>query len=173
MLTLHQVPFLPEVAIANFESFLIVIPTQKILLRRQVMPGLPNFKRMYSDSGWFFGTDADQVTGMVRNLQLTSLFPEQSPFKVSKRLSPGLPVSFELISYKILPRAIAGLALFQYQLQNEVVQFPSVFRQLKPNFVRIYPFQSVHDLPNLLSRYIQGESTVYSGKQLYSMEKNH
>lgn len=64
--------------------------------------------------------------------------------KPIKRLAPGVPIAFEASSHHPLPLNILASASFSYQFEGEASSYASVFRKLRPRFVRIYPIQRFH-----------------------------
>ena len=150
-----------EIVVANLGPFSILVPTDKIYSpHNNSMLGIPIPRRVYSESGWAFEPNGQQVSGFIQGLKLTSPFPDDSPFTVDKRLAQGVPVSFELSSVMPFSEAIASLSLFQYQFQGDLTFHYSFFQNLKPTFVRIYPFQAIEQFPAQVARCIHEELQV-------------
>ncbi len=130
-----------EIAIASLGSMIIVVPTDrtgdpmvKNPLRQQTS------KRIYSEKGWLF--EGDHWIGLLQGVHFEPFCPPDSPFKLSPRLSLGIPVSFEVSSNHPLPKSIAKQAAFLYQFDQEPGTYYGIFQKMIPQLVCIYPFVS-------------------------------
>lgn len=165
-----------EIAIANLGPACIVVPTR--VTRVSYTPDSRNIlgisipRRMYRESGWMFDPKAQRISGTIQGLRLTSPFPADSPFKVPKRLGQHIPLSFELISPYPFPSAIAALARFQYQFQDNLTVHYGMFQHIKPTFVRIYPFHSTEQLPGQIAHCMHEELIVKVHQQLRQENEN-
>ena len=150
-----------EIVIANLGPVCILVPTRTVYgLHSSSILGIPIPQRVYSETGWMFDPHTHCITGTIQGLRLTSPFPDGSPFKVAKRLAQDVPLSFELSSSQPFSAAIASLALFQYQFQENLALHYGIFRNLRPSFVRIYPFKAKDQFPMQVARCIHEEINV-------------
>ncbi|MEM9218159.1 MAG: hypothetical protein AAGD25_27940 [Cyanobacteria bacterium P01_F01_bin.150] len=150
--------FLKEIAIANLGPLLIVVPTDTIYLS----PSKSNLKfpvprRIYNATGWAIDGHTNSLMGTINGLQLTSPFPKDSPLQIGQCLTQNVPLSFELKSTMPFSKAIASLALFQYQFQETQTFYYGMFHNLRPSFVRIYPRQSTQEFPEQVARFLHEE----------------
>ncbi|MEL6381012.1 MAG: hypothetical protein AAFQ89_00780 [Cyanobacteria bacterium J06626_18] len=100
-------------------------------------------KREYSREGWIIYRD--RLVSRLFELEVGEIVVEEGcPFKPVKRLGPGVPLAFETRSRKSLPKAISAAATFSYQHPEMANPYGSVFRNLSPAFVRIYPIQNLN-----------------------------
>ena len=162
-----------EIAIANLGPLFILVPTGTVHNPcNSSILGVPIPRRVYSESGWAFDPANQHISGCIKGLRLTSPFPDDSPFTIGKRLAQGVPLSFEFSSLLPFSEAIAALALFQYQFQDDLVLHYGLFQDLKPQFVRIYPFQTKEQFPVQVARCIHEELQVKLHQRL-SMENEN
>lgn len=147
MISLHQPPFLKshlaEVVAADFGTFQIIVPTAT----RPISPSARSLpitvpKREYSREGWIIYRD--RVVSSLFELEVGEIVAEECPFKPIKRLGPGVPLAFETRSRKSLPKAVSVAATFSCQHPEMATPYCSVFRNLSPAFVRIYPIQNLN-----------------------------
>ncbi|AFY39179.1 hypothetical protein Lepto7376_2927 [[Leptolyngbya] sp. PCC 7376] len=134
-----------EVAIADFGDIILSIPTDKSIQPQSSNPFERLYpQRIYSRKGWFFYRE--KWLGLLHDLNFTVTEKEENPalFCGIPQLTPDNTVSFEVNSWRTLPEAIAMQATLTYQFEDEQNSYYSLFRNLKPQFVRVYPFKSVH-----------------------------
>ncbi|MCG8362079.1 MAG: hypothetical protein MJA27_01950 [Pseudanabaenales cyanobacterium] len=156
---------LREIAIADLAQFQIMIPTDTVKLRTpQNLLGFSTSNRIYSDRGWVYRKR--RIIGQVQGLRIKSIVSDPSPFKISPRLSNGIPTSFEISAQQPLPAAIAAKALFLYQYEQEPGFHYALFQDIKPRFVRIYPFQSPLALVGLVEQFLIDEENFIRQRQL-------
>jgi hypothetical protein len=135
-----------EILFADLTHATLVIPTDVVAAPRHSNPlGLNLPRRIYGEQGYLF--QGERQVGIVQGLQLQPIFPADSPFTVSKRLSIGTPLSFELSSKQAIPAELAAQALFFYRFKDESRCHYGVFQDIAPRFVRIYPRKSSQELP--------------------------
>ncbi|MGF1538085.1 MAG: hypothetical protein ACFB4J_16595 [Elainellaceae cyanobacterium] len=130
-----------EIAIANFGNFQIVVPTTaqngiNIGPRGQQALNAATLVRRYSSGGWLICDR--RVTARCQGLTLGEL-STPSPFKPIRRIAPSIPLSFEALSEFPLAARAASQAIFCCQLSNS--EFLTIFRQIVPRFVKVYPFE--------------------------------
>ncbi|OKH19191.1 hypothetical protein [[Limnothrix rosea] IAM M-220] len=134
-----------EVAIADFGNIVLAIPTDKLIQPHAANPFDRIYpQRVYSHNGWFFYRE--KWLGLLHNLSFTAKSvsaAEHNPLRFPARLEYGFTVSFEVNSWRTLPEAIAEQAILTYRFEDEKNSYYSLFRDLKPQFVRIYPFKSL------------------------------
>lgn len=156
-----------EVAICDLGLFQILVPTEKQWSFRQ-RKGLgwllPKRKRVYRDCGWVFYDD--QVIGGLSGLRLHPLVDhsptaDSSMVDSSEQLALGQPLSFEVSSQLPIPQAIANQALLLYQFNPSPELHHALFRNLVPQFVRIYPFRSSASLERLTRKFLREEKFIY------------
>ncbi|MDJ0707252.1 MAG: hypothetical protein QNJ46_28590 [Leptolyngbyaceae cyanobacterium MO_188.B28] len=153
---------LHEIAIADLTQFQIMIPTGVIKLQRPKNP-LGTSKRIYGDAGWVY--QSGRIIGLVQGLRLQSIVSDSSPFKISPRLSTGIPVSFEISAHQPLSEAIAANARFLYRFEQEPGVYFALFQNIKPRFVRIYSFQSSSVLEKLAEQFLVDERNFIQQRQ--------
>ena len=157
-----------EMAIADLAQFQIMIPTEVIKLRKSNTPlGLSISERIYADKGWVY--QSGRMLGKVQGLRLHSIAMDSSPFKITPRLSAGIPISFEMSAHHPFSEAIAAKALFRYQFEQEPGFYYALFKDIKPRFVRIYPLQSSSPLEKLAEQFLHDEDTFIQRHQAQLM----
>ncbi|MEO1210605.1 MAG: hypothetical protein AAFX78_13795 [Cyanobacteria bacterium J06638_20] len=128
-----------EVAIANLGEFQVAVLTRKqptslsSLLELKIRP-----QRQYQGQGWLIWND--QTIACLSGFEIGSLDTEDAAFRLPKRLAPSVPISFEAQSRYPLPITILDGALMACELPNTPTPFRTLFRNIVPRFVRIYPF---------------------------------
>ena len=148
-----------EVAIANFGTFQIAIASDIASVSREIFSvPVPLPSRYYSSKGFLIWKYKPAFN--LSGLTLTNLFPEPSPFPSIKRLSAGIPISFEIKSTKPLPQELIKLALLQCQILEEPAPYHTVFRDIAPRFVQIVPNQGILQLGYQVQRCLQQEKKL-------------
>lgn len=148
---------LNEFVIANFGQFQIAIPSgKKRVLRRLFSTQVSLPKRVYSSHGILLWKQHPAFS--LSGLKLTSLFPESSPFSQLKRLSTGIPLSFEISSFAPLPEALIQQATLTCQIQSEDRVHYAIFRDIIPKFVHIVPNHGVLPLGQQVKDCLRKES---------------
>lgn len=153
-----------EIAIADLKHFQIVVPTTAKLINRAVLSAqIPVPERYYQKQGWLIYNQ--QLTAHLEALTIDSIFPKDSPFKPIHRLSSGVPISFQVRSSCPLTPQIAAQAAFTTQLPETDHPYYAVFRQVKPRFVKIYPFRATMRLLQDVEQTLVAESRFVSQNQ--------
>ncbi|NET37063.1 MAG: hypothetical protein F6K19_34400 [Cyanothece sp. SIO1E1] len=131
-----------EVAAADLGDFQIVVPTaNKVVSHPLASTHISIPKREYSREGWVIYHN--QIISTLFALDVGEIVVEGCPFKPIKRLGPAVPIAFETRSRTPLPSQVIGTANFSCQVKNETLPYCSVFRQMLPRFVRLYPNQQL------------------------------
>lgn len=147
-------PVFDEVAIADFGPFQIAVLTHTTLVNRRLFSAqMPVSQRHYQSQGWLIYDG--QVIAALECLTLGSIFSEASPFTPIQRMAPALPISFEVQSSQPLPTQVSRQATFTCELQGTDFPFHSIFRQICPRFVRVYPFGKTLTLSAALSTQVK------------------
>ncbi|MEL6853545.1 MAG: hypothetical protein AAFO83_00380 [Cyanobacteria bacterium J06607_13] len=134
-----------EVAIADLNQFQIAVLTKTQQTKRKVFSvWVPIPQRIYQSQGWLIYNR--RVIAHFDRLEIGLVFPTDSPFKVGRRIAPGIPLAFEVSSAQPLPAQICAQAALVCQLPEADFPHRSVFRQRLPRFVKIYAYQSDESL---------------------------
>ncbi|MGF1521509.1 MAG: hypothetical protein ACFBSF_04220 [Leptolyngbyaceae cyanobacterium] len=147
MISLHRPPFLKssfaEVVAADLGDFQIIVPTAAQAARsasRSLLLTVP--QRQYSREGWI--VYRDRVVSRLFALEVGEITTEGGLFRPIKRLGPAVPLAFETRSCKPLPKSVMDANTFSCQYPESATPYCSVFRNLAPVFVRIYPAPNLH-----------------------------
>ncbi|MEM7065803.1 MAG: hypothetical protein AAF572_21895 [Cyanobacteria bacterium P01_B01_bin.77] len=147
-----------EVVIANFGPFQIAILTTTQLVKRQIFSAdVPVPERIYQTQGWLICNQ--QLIANLYGLQISPIFSEDGPFNPLRRLAPSVPLSFEVKSSQALPTAITKQATFACELQGTNLPYHTIFRNVSPHFVRIYPFGQRMTLLRNVQQLLEDESS--------------
>ena len=148
-------PHQTEIVFCDFNRFQIAIPSYCIRQRSHENTGLEHIrpKRIYRDYGWI--SYHGHLFGQLEGLRLTPHQTSTNPFPVTPRIAVGMPLCFEIHCDQPLPPAIAEAACFCYQLLPFTARHYAYFRNLIPQFVRIYPLVSTADLTSHLQQFLQ------------------
>ena len=134
-----------EVAIAKFSAFQIAIPSKTQTIPRKIFSTwVPLPKRIYHTRGGIIFDK--QLIFSLSELRIQSLFTQSSIFPELKRLAVGIPISFEIKSVKPLPRDIRRQAILTCRISEEENIYYSVFRDVTPKVVKIFPCQNIMHL---------------------------
>ena len=134
-----------EVAIAQFSDFQIAIPSTTHTIPRKIFSTwVPLPKRLYHTKGGVIWDK--QLSFSLSELRIQNLFSKSSIFPELKRLAVGVPISFEIQSSGPLPRNICRRAMLTCQISEKEDTYCSVFRDVPPQFVKIFPCQSIMHL---------------------------
>ena len=142
-----------EIAIANFGSWQIAVPTASVLVEKQIFSAtvlIP--ERSYFSEGW--AIYQEQNVAKLSGLEVRPSSPADSSFTAPLRLGPGIPLDFELQNHQPLPAKMTQAAKFAC---NYGETYFSVFRSIRPRFVRIYPFTSRLSLPHAVRQLLAAE----------------
>ncbi|WP_163702150.1 hypothetical protein [Adonisia turfae] len=134
-----------EVAIAKCSGFQIAIPSKTQIVPRKIFStwvSLP--KRVYHSKGGIIW--GGQLSFSLSDLRIQSLFEKSSVFPKLNRLAIGIPISFEIRSVKPLPKAICRQATLNCRIPGKENIYYSVFREVTPKFVTIFPCHKIMHL---------------------------
>ncbi|MEM8805484.1 MAG: hypothetical protein AAGF01_05610 [Cyanobacteria bacterium P01_G01_bin.38] len=130
-----------EVAIADLNQFQIAVLTRTQLINRCILSvSVPVPKRFYHTQGWLIYKQ--QIIAQFDALKVGSIFSEGSPFKPIHRLAQATPISFEVRSHQPLPPQMSAQSAFACQLPETDFPNYTVFREIIPRFVKLYPFET-------------------------------
>ena len=142
-----------EVVLANFGTWQIAVPTTQTLVKKHLFSvAVPLPERTYFSQGW--AIYQERIFSSLRELKVGSVARTDSPFKHSPRLSPGVPLDFELVGDRALPTPVTLLAQFVCDWDGE---FCGAFRGVRPRFVRIYPFAGLPSLEHAVRQLLVAE----------------
>lgn len=134
-----------EVVLADFCSLQIAVLTRTTLVHQRIFSAyVPVPQRRYQSQGWLIFNG--QITSTLENLVIEPIGAKDSPFDIVQRIGPAIPLSFEVKSALPLPALLSAQAAFAFELPNADFSFHSIFRQMRPRFVRIYPFREIATL---------------------------
>lgn len=145
-----------EVAIADFQHFQIAIPARKFYEKRRIFSHpllIP--KRVYSDLGWMLANDT--IISLVTHIKIQTLVAPNIPLQPIYHLGANVPVSFESRSGEPLARIIKSQAAFSCYVNQSPAPFCSVFRQARPRFVNVYPFNGIDSTAGLVKQMLTDE----------------
>lgn len=132
-------PLFSEVAIAALDNFQIAVPsTMKTFWRGVASLQIPISKRCYQAHGWLIYRL--HIIAHFDELKIGTASSENCPFSPIKRLAPAIPISFEVKSSHPLPTQLTSQAAFKCELSDADFPYHTVFREMPPHFVRVYPF---------------------------------
>lgn len=142
----------PEVAIADLTHFYIaVLTTIQRVNRKLFFTEIPVPTRRYQPQGWLIFNE--QVVTSFDKLVLGDINSNASPFAPIRRLAPAIPISFEVSGSHPLPSQLSACALISCNVPEAEFPYLSLFHQLCPRFVAVYPFT-------------KGDSLVARAKQM-------
>ena len=138
-----------EVSIANLGFCQIIVPssiqlTPKCLGQAEVL--VP--KRIYATEGQIV-VDGEEVA-VLQELKFEAIVSDGTPFKISPRLGPAIPLSFESRSETSLPQSLMKFAIMTCKIPKTVYPFYAIFRRIKPRFVRTYEAVSALSTKNIV-----------------------
>ncbi len=140
-----------EVAIADLNQFQIAVLTTSRQAQRWIFSAAVTVpQRRYQPQGWLIYDQ--KIVAHFDSLEIGLIFPKDSPFSVSPRIAPAVPISFEVRSAQRLPLAVCDRAALVCELPKADFPYHSVFRQMLPRFVKVYPYQASDSLVNLVGR---------------------
>ena len=141
----------PEVAIADLTHFHIAVLTTIQRISKKVFSvEIPVPTRRYQSQGWII-LDGHLVASFDK-LVLGDINANDSPFAPIRRLAPAIPISFEVSSAQPLPDQVSACASLSCNVPGAEFPYLSLFHQLCPRFVAVYPIT-------------QGNSLVAKAKQ--------
>ena len=133
-----------EVAIVDCGEIMLVIPTDTLISPHSPNPFARLYpQRVYSRKGWFF--HGDKWLGLLHGINFNHEQDEllEAMPHISTSLSTEDTISCEVNSWRSLPQVIAHQAALTYQFENDGDSYRSLFRDLKPQRVKIFPFKSL------------------------------
>ena len=134
-----------EVVIADFGPFQIAVLTATRLVERAIFSTrVPVPERIYQPQGWLIYNY--QLIANLDGLKINPIFAEDSHFRPLRRLAPAVPLSFEVKSSQTLLSQVTEQAAFVCRFMSTDFPYWTVFRNIAPHFVRIYPFKHQADL---------------------------
>ncbi|MEM9092718.1 MAG: hypothetical protein AAGC93_28815 [Cyanobacteria bacterium P01_F01_bin.53] len=154
---LHPIPRSPhlqysEVAIADLTHFHIAVLTTIQRVKKKVFSvEIPVPTRRYQSQGWLIFKG--QLLASFDNLVLGDINSNHELFVPIRRLAPAIPISFEVSGSHPLPSQVSGCASLSCNIPEAEFPYLSLFHQLAPRFVAVYPFT-------------QGDSLVAKAKQM-------
>lgn len=149
-----------EIAIANFDDFQLVVSTtaqrgkkEASSDSRQALNVIAPVRR-YSAYAWLI-CDC-HVAAHCQGLTLGEL-SAPSPFKPIQRIAPSLPLSFEVLSAFPLTAQALARATFSCQLPSADALYLTVFSQVIPRFVKVYPFEGSDAILGRIEQFLAEE----------------
>ncbi|MEM9266294.1 MAG: hypothetical protein AAGA46_12285 [Cyanobacteria bacterium P01_F01_bin.13] len=146
-----------EVVIADFGAIQIAVLTIAQPVKRRIFSthvSVP--ERTYQTQGWLIYNQ--QIIAHLEDLKIGSIFPDDEPFSPLYRLSPAVPLSFQVYSSHTLPLQVTKQATFACELQGADFPYHTIFRNIAPHFVRIYPFGERTNLLKNVKQLLQDEA---------------
>ncbi|MEO1388452.1 MAG: hypothetical protein AAFV85_13920 [Cyanobacteria bacterium J06634_6] len=136
-----------EVIVADLNQFQIAVLTTTQQAKRQIFSTwVPVPKRIYQSQGWLICNQ--KIVAHFDKLEIGLVFPAGSPFNISRRIAPGVPIAFEVRSAQPLPAQLRAQAAFFCEIPEADFPHHGVFRQKLPRFVKIYAYQADDSLLN-------------------------
>lgn len=146
-----------EVVIADFGPFQVAIPSKTTLTNRQIFSAQMRVpQRQYQSQGWFIYNG--QPIAALDDLVIGSASTEDSPFSPIQRIAPAIPVSFEVKSARPLPGKLYAQATLTCEIPDADFPFFSIFRQVRPRFVKVYPFRKIANLSTQVTQLLTDEA---------------
>ena len=150
-----------EVAIANLGHFQIaILSTTKIVNRRIFSAQVAVPERRYHSQGALIYDQQD--IACLDALELGAASSDDSPLKPIRRLAPSIPISFQVKSSQPLPNQVSSQSTFACELSNTDFPYRTIFRQIQPRFVRVYPFESNNSLIDKVEQMLTDEAAFIS-----------
>lgn len=134
-----------EAVFANFRTFQIAIPCCTAFERRRIFSSsilVP--KRTYSTIGWLLFDRA--IVALLTHISIQAIASPDLPFKPILHLGSGVPVDFEARSETQLPSEVSSRARLSCQMERSPAPVCTIFRHLRPRFVRVYPFRGMDEI---------------------------
>lgn len=139
-----------QVAIADLIGFQLLIPTTTRIVPKAISSAWVNIpERQYASRGWIVA--GGREIAALHGFTFDANFADGTPFDLSQRLGPGVPISFESRSVRSLPGSLLSQATFSYRFPDASMPFHSVFHGLKSRFVRIYPWTKGTSLADMVA----------------------
>ncbi|WP_299414151.1 hypothetical protein [Acaryochloris sp. IP29b_bin.148] len=128
-----------QVAIADLKDFQLIIPTTTQVFPKAIFSTWVDIpKRLYAEEGWMVTNGGDIAA--LHGLAFDTHIATSTPFQLSQRLGPGVPISFESRSMRSLPAPLLAQAILSCCFPETSIPFYAVFRGFTPRFVRVYPW---------------------------------
>lgn len=150
-----------EVAIADFNHFQTAVLTTTDLVNRRVFSAqIPVPERRYQTHGWLISDH--QLISYFDGLTIGKPDADDALFKPVRRISPSVPVSFDVASYQPLATKISSQASLVCRLPETHVPYLTIFHQISPRFVRIYPFGNSDSLLAMVDQMLTDQAFFIS-----------
>ena len=143
-----------EIAIADLAHCQIAVLTTTRTTNRGTSLGqriAP--RRLYQTQGWL--SYRHQIIAHFDELKVGSIFTHNLPLKSIQRIAPAVPISFQVKSSQPLPTQVCAQSTFVCELPKTDFPYHAVFRQIRPRFVRIYPFEGIASLLEKVAKMLQ------------------
>ncbi|MEM9154532.1 MAG: hypothetical protein AAGB13_05755 [Cyanobacteria bacterium P01_F01_bin.33] len=141
-----------EVAIADLTHFHIAVLTTTQRVNRKIFSvEIPVPTRHYQAQGWIIFKE--HLVASFDKLVLGDINASDTSFAPIRRLAPAIPISFEVSGAHSLPDQVSACASLSCNVPGAEFPYLSLFHQLCPRFVAVYPFT-------------QGDSLVARTKQM-------
>ncbi|MDJ0706622.1 MAG: hypothetical protein QNJ46_25405 [Leptolyngbyaceae cyanobacterium MO_188.B28] len=146
---------LDELVLASFGQFQIgVLSTQTKAVNQFCLGKALIARRQYESIGWLFHKDCH--LGWIQALEIQPL-ENPGPFKIAPRLGAAIPTSFEVRSERPLPEAISDLSCFSCLVPEEISPYCTVFRKMRPRYVKAFAFTAPTAMAKTLRQFMQAE----------------
>ncbi|WP_017326919.1 hypothetical protein [Synechococcus sp. PCC 7336] len=153
-----------EVAIADLGGFQVVVPTSTIASEpRTTFQQVSVRKRIYDSQGWIVSDG--RIAATLHSLKVGAIAPAGLPFAPIERIAPAVPLHFEVKTIRPLSAAIARWACFQFQYHGQMHCFNTVFRNMKAQFVKVYPFEDVLTVAETVQQLLKDEYQFVSDRR--------
>lgn len=145
-----------QVAIADLRDCQLIIPTTTQVVSKAIFSTWVDVpKRLYASEGWMVASG--ETISALHGLAFDTNIADGTPFKLSQRLGPGIPISFESRSMRSLPASLLAQATVSCWFPETSIPFYSVFHELKPRFVRVYPWTKCIPLSEIVAMMLADE----------------
>ncbi|MEM7773226.1 MAG: hypothetical protein AAF327_22310 [Cyanobacteria bacterium P01_A01_bin.37] len=137
----HSKALFPEVAIADLAHFQIAVLTTHQQVNQNLFStqiAIP--EKLDQTQGWLVYNR--QLVASLGKLAIGDIGLKDSPFEPIRQLTPAIPISFEVNSAQPLPAQVSSQAAFSCNVPESDFPYLTVFHQMKPRFVAIYPLKN-------------------------------
>ena len=142
--------------VADLGPLQVVVPTLSKMIEKllfSVKVDIPH--REYDSEGWLIWSG--RIVAPLKNLKIERVAEPTLPFEPIKRIAPAVPLQFEVATMEPLPVDIARLAAFSCQFRDNLRPYLAIFRNMTPQFSRVYPFNGVDTLISVVADMQQQE----------------
>ena len=155
-----------EIAIASFSVFQVAIPSGKKHENQKFFSSeIPVPYRIYSPFGWMIFEK--EIIAIIDHIQIQAIGSNKLPFKPILHFGCAVPVSFEARSERQLPDSVKSEAKFSCQFEYGQDPFCTVFRLIRPRFVRVYPFKGVSEIISTVGTMLADEQSFLNQNSKY------